>query len=168
MWGQTWDTITEMVTIIKNNLRELLTALKTDTVLRGRLILGGLLLLGALGVVLFLRRDRPPPFPKRELSPDGAHAHVRAAYTRMHRWLRRWGVIKPAGFTAREFERALTAINPVLGTPVRELSALYLRAEYGDDPLTDADARRAITLLHELWRLAGTERKHLHQRDAEA
>jgi len=167
LWGQTWDLLTEMVTIIKNNLRDLVAALKTNAVLRGRLILGGLLLLGALGVVLFLRRDRPPSFPTRPLSPDDARAHVQAAYARMHRWLRRWGVMKPAGFTAREFERAFSTLNPVLGAPVGELSALYLRAEYSEHPLTDADARRAITLLHELWRLAGIERKHLHQREAE-
>lgn len=167
IWSKSWDFLIEIVNAVKNGTRYCIAVLQQNATLRVSVFGGGALLLLLLGGLLFLRRDHPPAYPKRELTPAEARAQIRAAYHRMHRWMRRWGVTKPHGFTAREFERAFKEINTVMSEPVSTLSALYIRAEYSNTPIGDADARQAIDLLYELWRLARHERKHLHRAEVE-
>ncbi|MHB9132135.1 MAG: DUF4129 domain-containing transglutaminase family protein [Armatimonadota bacterium] len=166
-WSQSWDLVTSMVAIIKTTVTDWMTILRQDAHKRAYLELGFAVLLVLTAFVVYWRRERPPTFPKSVLSPNEALAVVLHAYERMHRWLTMWGVIKPYGLTAGEFDRLFQAINPPMGAYVSELSALYIRAQYGAIPLTDADARRAITLLHQLWEAARTERRHFHVHDAE-
>jgi hypothetical protein len=168
LWGKTWDFITDLFTGIKNAFTALGVAWKANPAFRLSLTIAGIVVVLLLIGVLYLLRDRPPAYPRQPLTQDEAHAQVRTAYLRMHRWLRHWGVMKPAGYTAREFEAAFTTLNPAMGEPVRALSALYIRAQYGQSPMTDADARHAIDLLHALWAIARTERRHLQRTEADA
>lgn len=168
LWGKTWDALTNLVTGIKNWFLYLGMAWKTNALMRTVMTVVGLVLVLVLVGILYLLQDRPPDYPKHALSELEAGAQVRAAYQRMHRWLRHWGVMKPDGYTAREFEQAFTTLNPVMSEPVRALSALYIRAQYGEGSMTDADARQAIDLLHALWRLARTERRRLQRADMES
>ncbi len=90
-----------------------------------------------------------------------------AAYRRMHRWLYLWGVMKPEGITASEFEQLFRSLNPPMGNIVGQLTRLYLRTRYGAATIHDADARQAIALLQQLWHLAPSERKHLRVQEVE-
>ena len=123
-----------------------------------------LLVVGIL--VIYFRRERPPDFPRKTLSPAEARKTVLQAYQRMHRWLEMWGVLKPEGVTAVEFVRLFRDLNAAMGESVSELTALYIRAQYTDEPLQDADARQAITLLHRLWEQGKEERKNLVANEA--
>jgi transglutaminase-like putative cysteine protease len=167
LWGKTWDLISEVTNRVRAFIRDTNAYAKLHPEFRQYVIFGVFVLGLLVGLVLYLRRDRPPELPSRELTREEATHSVLDAYTRMHRWLRRWGVYKPDGYTALEFEHTFVEINPAMGAPVRELSRLYIRASYGDHPLDDADARRAVVLLQELWELARSERKNLHRGEAE-
>lgn len=163
VWGTAWDFLTNIAETVKGWVNAWVTAFRTSMAVRIASI-SVLALLLALGITLIIAfRDRPPPFPRRELTEDEARKSVLASYKRMHRWLGRWGVYKPDGCTATEFEALLRQINPAMGEPVRALTDLYIRQQYGAAALTDADARQAITLLHELWAVAKMERKRLYQ-----
>ncbi|HEY3376148.1 MAG TPA: transglutaminase domain-containing protein [Armatimonadota bacterium] len=160
--GRSWDFIQSMFAILKDNIANGITNVRQSPRLRGYagLTLAGVILLFLL--VRYLRRERPPVFPRETLSATEARQVILQAYGRMHRWLDRWGVLKPAGLTANEFDELFRALQTPLGEIVSQLSALYIRAQYGQEPLADADARRAIALLHELWKLSRTRRHHLH------
>jgi transglutaminase-like putative cysteine protease len=153
MWGQTWDLLTEMWTIIRTNLLTWLHAWQTDPELQYATAssLGGLILAGLL--LAYLLRERPPALPRAPLSPPQAQAAIRQAYVRMLTWLERWGLAKPAGLTAGEFDHHLQTLSPEVSALAGELSTLYIQAEYSAMPPDDAHARRAILILHELWML---------------
>jgi transglutaminase-like putative cysteine protease len=135
-----------------------------------RLTVGGvvLALLALVLIILYLRRDVPPTLPDRPLTPQEAQRIVASSYQRMHRWLRRWGVMKPVGLTASEFAVALLALTPCMGAHVHDLTSLYIQMTYGGRPATDADARAAIALLHHLREAARHECRHLHNPVVEA
>jgi len=158
-----WDSLLEVIGSVKSWFVAAATAFRTSPVVRMS-VLGGLALLISLAILFaIVLRDRPPAMPKRELSSEDARKMVLLCYRHMHRWMKRWGVYKPDGCTATEFERLFHALNPTMGEPVRLLTSLYIRTEYGGYPLTDADARTAITLMRTLWVLAKTERRQLYQ-----
>ena len=69
----------------------------------------------------------------------------------MHRWLKRWGVMKPGNLTAGEFVGYFSDLDAMMGETVSELSLLYTRAQYSPTAPNNDDARRAIALLHQLW-----------------
>lgn len=162
VWGTTWDILTTITDAIKGWIHSWSTAIRTSVAVRVT-SLCVLALLLALGVTLFIAlRDRPPEYPRKELTEEEARQSVLACYQRMHRWLERWGVHKPEGCTATEFEALFSEINPAMGGPVRVLTDLYIRQQYGGGALDDAAARQAINQLHELWAVAKTERKRLY------
>ncbi|MHB0938675.1 MAG: transglutaminase TgpA family protein [Armatimonadota bacterium] len=164
VWGTTWDFFTNVTEAIKGWVNWWVTALRASAAVRIASI-SVLALLLALAVTLIIAfRDRPPAFPRKELTEEEARKSVLASYKRMHRWLERWGVHKPEGCTATEFEALFRQVNPAMGEPVRILTDLYIGHQYGGAGLNDADARHAITQLHELWAVAKTERKRLYQR----
>jgi len=162
VWGTTWDVLTAITDTIKGWVHSWVTAFRASAAVRitSACVLALLLALGVTLLIAF--RDRPPEFPRKELTEEEARKSVLACYKRMHRWLERWGVHKPEGCTATEFEALFSQISPAMGKPVRALTDLYIRQQYGGNALADADARRAITLLHELWAVAKTERKRLY------
>jgi len=162
VWGTAWDSITTGFDAAKRWVAAWTGAFHTS--LRVRITsISVLALLLALAITLIVAfRDRPPEFPRYELTPEEARRSVLACYRRMHRWLERWGVHKPEGCTASEFTQLFRQLNPAMGEPVREITDLYIRQLYGGATSDDADARRAITRMHELWAVAKTERKRLY------
>ena len=159
--AQAWDDIVGFISAVKTGAVTWWSDIQKNTTTKWyTLFVIGYLLFVVLAVVYF-RRDRPPDFPRGTLTPADAHACILQCYQRMHRWLDKWGVLKPEGLTAREFEQLFRVLNPIMGASVSELTDLYIRAQYTDEPLGDTEARRAITLLHQLWAQGRTERKHL-------
>lgn len=149
--GKTWDILTSMVAIIKETVQQWVQAYRQNPSVRARLSLGVALLFVLLAVVLYWRRERPPAYPRRPLSPEEARTAILQAYRRMHRWMVLWGITKPDGCTAAEFEAWFRELHPAIGQTVGELCQLYIRVQYSTDTVTDADARRSIALLHTLW-----------------
>ncbi len=164
VWGTLWDAVTGLVTTIKNGVVLFYTLLRTDkrVAAYAEIALALLMLLGA--GLIFWRQERPPAFPKQTLDDADARALIIACYRRLHRWLGMWGVMKPDGLTAQEFDRLFWEVNPVMGVPVRAVTRLYLRAKYDAAPLTDADARAAVQQMHDLWEVARTEKRKLLNR----
>ncbi len=109
---------------------------------------GILLVLLAAGVVLFRRTSAGAIGSGWLLRPHARRTPV-AFYERMIRLLARRGYPRPPAATAREFASAL-ADRPELYTPVAELTALYERVRFGNEPLTVAEQRRAASLLRHL------------------
>ena len=168
LWGEVWDNVSYFFANVKSAVSSFTTAFRMEPRVRGYCYLAFAVLLVILAGVIYWRRERPPTLPRCELTDQQARAMVLASYQRMHRWLRRWGVMKPHGATALEFERMFREISPAMGEVVGALTAFYLRALYGDAALHDADAREVVELLHQLWELAASERKHFHVPDAAA
>jgi hypothetical protein len=165
VWGTLWDAVTGAATAIKNGLTTFFTLLKTDPRVRAYAeIAFALLLLGVAGIV-YWRQERPPAYPKRTLNEAEARACIIAGYARVLRWLDLWGVMKPDGLTAQEFDRLFWDVSPTMGEPVRALTGLYLRAKYDAAPLSDADARAAVAAMQALWELARTEKRTLLKRE---
>lgn len=161
VWSSTWDFVTAMGEVLKSGLARAIAFFSLTRRLWAYAGLGvALLLLLAAGLIIW-RRERPPRFPRRPLSPEEAATQVLLAYRQMLRWFHRWDVIKPDGLTAQEFAGRLCRLNPVIGGTAGELCALYLRARYSPDPIEDADARRAIALLQQLWEQWREERGRL-------
>jgi len=162
IWGTTWDVVTNIFETVKGWITSWGAAFRNSLSVRiiSLSVLGLLLALAITLIVAF--RDRPPEFPRHELTPEEIHNSVLACYKRMHRWLERWGVHKPQGCTASEFEQLFRQINPAMGEPVRILTDLYIRRQYGGATLDNADARQAIACMHELWAVAKKERKRLY------
>jgi transglutaminase-like putative cysteine protease len=162
VWGTAWDSVTRVFEQVKGWVASWTAAFRASLKVRITSIIVLALLL-ALGITLIIAfRDRPPEFPRNVLTPEEARKTVLACYRRMHRWLERWGVHKPEGCTASEFEQLFRQLNPAMGEPVRDLIDLYIRQQYGGVTPEDTDARRAITRMHELWAVAKTERKRLY------
>ncbi|MHB9025961.1 MAG: DUF4129 domain-containing transglutaminase family protein [Armatimonadota bacterium] len=165
-----WSTFTGLISnmwqIITTSVSSWFTYLRQTPRARALLNLGLAILLVLIAGIVWWRQERPPKLPAQPLSPDDARKHVIRSYQRMHRWLRMWGVLKPDGLTAGEFDRLFHALNPPMGSLVSELSALYIRAQYGHIPLGDADARQAVFILRQLWEVARKERKHLHREES--
>jgi len=164
--AQAWDNVLGVITSVKTAVTTWWTDVQKNVTAKWYTLFVGIYLLFVVLLVLYFRRERPPDFPRTPLSPAAARETVLQAYRRMHRWLDIWGVLKPEGLTAKEFEQLFCALNAVLGESVSELTDLYIRAQYTDDPIDDADARRAITLLHQLWEHSRTERKRLFVSEA--
>jgi len=167
LWEDAWDNVTNFVNSAKTKVNALITAYQTNPHFRGYLLLAAASLLVLLAGFIYWRRERPPAFPRRTLSDEQAKNTVLASYWRMHRWLLLWGVTKPHGLTASEFDELFRSINPPMGALVSQLTTLYLRASYGSSTILDADARKSIELLQQLWELASTERKNLHAQHVE-
>jgi len=157
-----WDNIIAFVNSIKTQVTSAITAVRKHAAARRNALLIFLGLEFVIAGIFYLRRERPPTLPRHTLSDDQARHSVLASYQRMHRWLRLWGVIKPDGATALEFEQLFREMNPPMGEMVGQLTRLYLRSRYSAHSTCDADARQAITLLQELWHLAPSERKHFY------
>jgi hypothetical protein len=162
LWGATWDGLTHFWTGIKTTVRQWYAAFLANRRVRLISITFIALLLGTAGALLYLFRDRPPSYPKELLAHDEAHRTIIMAYRRMHRWLKKWGVVKPRHLTATEFDALFIQVNPPMGEVVSELSQLYRRTLYGPDVPGDTEARQAIALLHRLWEIARNERKRLY------
>ncbi len=167
-WGRAWDNVTELFARIKAFFIAWGTAFRQSMSARVYTIIGAALALALVVGIIRWRAERPPAFPRHPLTPGEATRTVLSAYARMHRWLEMWGVHKPDGLTAMEFEVLFHAINVPMGQPVRELTDLYVRAKYGSIPLQDADARQAISLLHQLWQVGTVEHKRLYAAEADA
>ena len=167
IWANAWDSVIAFFTDAKSLVLAVIAAVRKDAAARtdALLITLALALVGA--GIFYLTRERPPTFPHRTMSDEQARQAVLASYRRMHRWLRLWGVIKPEGVTASEFERLFRSLNPAMGEIVGQLTKLYLCSRYGARTMRDADARQAITLLQQLWRLAPSERKHFYAQTVE-
>jgi hypothetical protein len=162
----TWEVLVETVSRTSQAISQwwatTVEAFNTSRRARLQLIAGALALIIGIAAVLWFFSERPPRLPRRELDATSARQLVLQSYARMHRWLQRWGVYKPDGLTALEFSRRFREVNPALAAPVLVVCDLYVRAMYADAPLSDADARRAITQLRTLWDTARRERKRLY------
>lgn len=165
VWGETWDSIANFFATVKSAITTFITTVRSNRRLQGYTYLALAAILVLLAGVIYWHRERPPAMPRRPLTDEQARTTVIACYRRLHRWLHRWGVEKPQGLTALEFDQLFRTLNPPMGALVGELTALYLRAYYSTATLHDADARHTIELLQQLWDLAGTERKHLHAQE---
>jgi hypothetical protein len=165
-----WSTFTGLISnmwqIITSSVNNWFNYVRQAPRARAFLSLGIALLLVIFAGIVWWRQERPPKLPPRPLSPEDAHQLVLRSYQRMHRWLRLWGVLKPEGLTASEFDKLFRTLNPPMGSLVSELSTLYVRAQYGRDPLLDADARQAVLILQQLWVVARKERKHLRDEES--
>jgi|GEM_PF-1582459 len=162
--GTAWDAVTGFFDKIKDWMTSWTAAYRGSLKVRITSISVVALLLALAIVLIVALREKPPEYPRRALTPEEARKSVLASYRRMHRWLKRWGVYKPVGCTASEFEQLFHQLNPAMGEPVRDISGLYIRQQYGGANPTDADARMAITRMRELWAVAKKERKQLYAR----
>ncbi|HSB71178.1 MAG TPA: DUF3488 and transglutaminase-like domain-containing protein [Candidatus Methylomirabilis sp.] len=72
-----------------------------------------------------------------------------AFYERMVRLLARRGYARSPTATAREFASAFAG-RPQLQDPVAEITALYERVRFGEEPITAAEARRVAALLRQV------------------
>lgn len=157
----TWDVFLTSLSNMKATIGEWWARYGHDRQFRGYVHLGIAVLLTLSALAFYFRREGPPRLPKRPLTPEEARHTVEAAYARMHRWLKMWGVYKPDGLTATEFEQYFHTLNPTMGALVHELSHLYVRARYAAEPITDTDGRQAVELLWALWEMSRTERRNL-------
>ncbi len=100
------------------------------------LLLRGRALFDWLEETLALRGGASPRFAPHQAS---------LSYQRMLRLLARRGLVRQPWETPEEFARAIG--RPELASPVRELTALYNRARFGNLPL---DTPRFVTLLNQI------------------
>ena len=160
-WGAFRDGIASLYMMAKSSFNTWVSLFRQHLFVRIITIMTLVLILAGLSFLIYLRIERPPKMPVNPLTDREATALVVNLYHRMHRWMLMWGVMKPDGLTAMEFQRQFQTLNPVMGEPVAELTRLYLAGRYGPTTLTDADARRAVMLMHDLWLRARQETKHL-------
>jgi transglutaminase-like putative cysteine protease len=167
-WQRSWNFFADTFEAVRGFFLATVNLVREDARLRAYINLAVAFILVSAAGLIYWRRERPPRMPKRALSDPQARDFVLAAYARMLRWLRLWGVSKPDGMTASVFQDRLHALNPEIAAPAGGIADLYVLAHYGETPICDDDARRAVELLHELWRVGRRERRHLHARDTEA
>jgi hypothetical protein len=87
------------------------------------------------------RRPEPPPAPAREVDEpalEGGRAKVVRVYLRALEQLARWGVRRKPSQTPAEFARGLEP-----AADASALTALFVRARYGFEDLSEADGREA-------------------------
>jgi len=161
-WESIWGGIVDGLTNAKNFIADMWTNFRTNLRFRIYSIIVIFLLGGIIGLIAYLRSPRPPRLPKEELTPKQAELVINASYRCMHRWLDQWGVVKPAGLTAGEFEAHFREINEPMGVLVAEISELYVRTRYAGVEPNDTEARRCVAALRELAVVAKTERRNLY------
>lgn len=161
-WESIWGGFVDGLTAAKNFVAGLWNNFRTDLRFRIYSIIVMLLFGGAVSLIMYLRSARPPRLPKEEMTPEQAEYVVNATYRCMHRWLEQWGVVKPTGLTASEFELSFREINEPMGLMVEEISELYVRTRYAGVKPADAQARRGVAALRELAVVAKTERRNLY------
>ncbi len=161
-WESIWGGFIDGLTTAKNFVAGLWNNFRTDLRFRIYSIIVILLIGGVITLIVYLRSARPPRLPKEELMPEQAEHVVNATYRCMHRWLEQWGVVKPTGLTASEFELSFREINEPMGLLVAEISELYVRTRYAGVKPSDTQARRGVAALRELAVVAKTERRNLY------
>ncbi|HEX2951235.1 MAG TPA: transglutaminase domain-containing protein [Armatimonadota bacterium] len=165
VFGKTWSLMLDMASIIKQSIAKSIHTLKQHPQFRLDICLGLAFLLLIITGVIYLRHERPPVMPSHELSSEEAQSIVIDSYHRMHRWLKLWGLSKPDALTAKEFDDVLFSINPVMATTVRDISQIYIEAQYSAQPVTDENARQTILLLQQLWQQAKVEKNNIQQHE---
>ena len=160
--GRSWNIFTDTFAMLKQSVQNGIAYWRQHPRARVSSWVGLAVLLLSAGMLLLLRRERPPVYPISELTATEARRTIIAAYHRMNRWLERWGIAKklPAD-TAAEFVRLFPPQHSVMAEQIHALTALYIQASYGNEPITDAEARTAIEILQHLWKHDKTERRQL-------
>ncbi|MEI7832050.1 MAG: transglutaminase domain-containing protein, partial [bacterium] len=161
-WESIWGGVVDGLTNAKNFIANIFTNFRTNLRFRIYSIIVIFLLGGIIGLIVYLRSPRPPRLPKEEMTPEKAEQVINACYRCMHRWLDQWGVVKPAGLTAHEFEAHFREINEPMGVLVAEISELYVRTRYAGIAPNDSEARRCVTVLRALALVAKMERRNLY------
>lgn len=113
----------------------------------GYAALGGVGL--ALAIILVFRRTRPGEIAAAWVLRARLRRTPVAFYERMIRILARRGRSRAPSATAREFVASLCDA-PLVQGPAFELTTLYERVRFGEQPLTPADGQRAVLLLRQL------------------
>jgi hypothetical protein len=102
-----------------------------------------------LAVVFVLRHARPGGIAAAWVLRVRLRRTPVAFYERMLRILARRGRPRAPDATAREFVASLCD-TPLVQGPAFELTALYERVRFGEQPLTPDDGERAVALLRQL------------------
>jgi hypothetical protein len=102
-----------------------------------------------LAVVFVFRRTRPGEIAATWVLRARLRRTPVAFYERMLRTLARRGRPRAPEATAREFVASLCDA-PLVQGPAFELTTLYERVRFGEQPLTPADGQRAVLLLRQL------------------
>lgn len=118
---------------------------------RWGLVLVGVILVAG-GVLLWLRRKRGETGPRPEIA--AAVARSIELYRRLERVLEARGVSRPLSTPPLTHARALRDAGHPLGQEVFALTQIYVAARFGNEPITDQDARDFLARLDALRRVA--------------
>lgn len=102
------------------------------------LVLVGLSLL-VVGLVLWIRRGKPEGAPREQLSAEKVRSIE--LYRRLEKVLDLRGISRLPSTPPLTHARALRAAGHPLGPEVCALTEIYVRARYGDEPITEQGAR---------------------------
>ncbi len=165
-WESLWDNIVTGLTNIKNFTKNFMESLKTSEESRWYALLVFLGIIGILGSIVYFTSDRPPTLPRKHLSDEDAAKSVMKMYAMMLVWFKHWGIYKPQGATATEFDELLHELSPDMAISAGYIIDIYLKGKYASTSLNDGDARNVLNAMREIWRLSKLERKRIYEADA--
>lgn len=151
--AKNWGALTDSLLMLKKSISNKIAQMKKNPLQLFKNFIFICCALSLLLLIPLLRREYPPRLPKDEMTGDEARKRVLQEYFRMQRLLKRWKIIdKSSAVTAGEFAELFACVRNGIVEILQELTALYQRACYSKDDISDAEARRAIILLQQLWK----------------
>lgn len=129
---------------------------------RGPVIAGFALALAGLGYLIWKRRRSGPKPGKADPKTSQAEKQLEAAtalYRMLEAALSAQGITRPAALPPLRHAEDLTARAHPLGTEVLALTQRYLQARFGDEPISETEAKNFERRVREL-RFARAEHNH--------
>lgn len=117
---------------------------------RWALAVAGLALLG-VGIFIWLRRRKEDVLPEAEIS--AAMARSIELYKRLEKVLGERGVGRPVSTPPLTYARALRDAGHPLGEEACDLTEIYVRARYGNHPITERAAQEYLERVEALGKL---------------
>jgi hypothetical protein len=114
------------------------------------LVLAGLALL-VVGILLWLRRGKADDAPREQLSAEKVRSIE--LYRRLEKVLDLRGISRLPSTPPLTHARALLAAGHPLGPEVCALTEIYVRARYGNEPITEQGARDFLSRLEAMRRV---------------
>jgi len=165
-WETLWDNIVTGIKNITTFTKNFMESLKTSETARWYALLVFLGVLAILGSIVYFTSDRPPLLLRKKLNDAEVAKCVMKMYSMMLLWFKHWGIYKPQGATATEFDELLHKLSPDMAASARTIINCYLKGKYASESLNDADANEVIAAMREIWRLSKLERKRIYEQDA--
>jgi transglutaminase-like putative cysteine protease len=165
-WETVWDNIVSGIKNFTTFTKDFIASLKTSETARWYALLTILGILAILGAIAYFTSDRQPLLPRKDLTDEEAAKCVMKMYIMMLLWFKHWGITKPEGVTATEFDELLQKLSPDMAASAGLIINYYLKGKYSSIPLNNTDATNAILAMREIWRLSKLERKRIYEQDA--